>query len=147
MNCFQANGLPPESLSELTNVVMDAIGWEQGITKDPHNQSSASFEMECNSPQPVSPPPDHDHSFVSSITPQIVEPFSDNSKLQKKLLQLDIELRRSQIRESKARTAYYLAATKLLNEKRTAAASRSSSEHHQQSDSKFIVVDPSVLLE
>jgi len=38
--------------------------------------------------------------------------ISDTTKLQKKLLQMDIELRQHQIREAKARTLYFQAATK-----------------------------------
>ena len=71
--------------------------------------------------------------------PEIVNMLSDTAKLQKRLLQMDIELRQHQIREARARTAYYQAAAKLLNEKRT--------QPRQSDQSDTIVVDPSVLLE
>ena len=71
--------------------------------------------------------------------PEIVSMISDTTKLQKRLLQMDIELRQHQIREARARTAYFIAATKFLNEKRT--------QPRQSDQSDAIVVDPSVLLE
>ena len=71
--------------------------------------------------------------------PEIVSMLSDTAKLQKRLLQMDIELRQHQIREARARTAYYQAATKLLNDNRA--------QTRQSDQSDAIVVDPSVLLE
>ena len=68
--------------------------------------------------------------------------LSDTAKLQKKLLQLDIDLRRHHIRESRARSAYYQAATKLLNDKRSSRA-----KLNTEFNSDSIVVDPSMLHE
>ncbi len=129
---------------------MDAIGWEQGLTpRDIQNQIPAEYEG--GSPPP--PPSYSPHPYLSphaGLDPPRYPP-QDHFKLKTKLLQLDIDLRRQQIRETKARTAYFQAATKLLNEKRSAMSSASSSSGPSQSQqhpiSELIVVDPSVLLD
>lgn len=150
---FQVNGLPHERLSELTNVVMDAIGWEQGLSlRDTQNQISVD-QYDAGSP-PTSTGYSPQPSYLSPVPTGPHRDPPDHLKLKTKLLQLDIDLRRQQIRETKARTAYFQAATKLLNEKRsnmtrssTSGQSQSQQQEEQEIKSEFIVVDPSVLLD
>ena len=130
---------------------MDAIGWEQGLTlRDTQNQIPAEYDG-GSPPPPTSYSPQPYLSPAPPAGPPRDPP--DQLKLKTKLLQLDIDLRRQQIRETKARTAYFQAATKLLNEKRSGMTKASTSgpsqsrQQEQHPKSEFIVVDPSVLLD